>query len=153
MRTNDKHSKLSRIARSLLVAGGVLLTSLVVFAPATEARDHRDAHSSWQKGHGNGHGNGHGRGHQSYRFTEVPRRMHGHYRSDFRYAYAGRTYYGPHHHYHAMYRYPVVVGGVVRYRPYYYCNDELFVTGYVPLPRVVVGVNIRPGIHVYADAY
>jgi hypothetical protein len=149
MRTNDNQSKLSQIARSLLVAGGVLLTSLFAFSPAAEARDHRDSHSGWH----NGHGNGHGRGHQSYRFTNVPRRMHGHYRSDFRYAYAGRSYYGPHHHYHAIYRYPVVLGGVVRYQPYYYCNDDLFVTGYAPLPQVVVGFNVRPGIHISASAY
>lgn len=142
MRTNENHRRLSRVARSVLFAAGVLLASAVALSPVTEARDHgdRDHRDSGPSRH-------------SYRFVEVPRRMHGHVRSDFRYAYAGRTYYGPHHHHHAVYRYPVVVGGVIRYRPYVYCNDELFVTGVVPLPRVVLGFNIRPGIHIHAGAY
>ena len=86
-------------------------------------------------------------------FRSVPHRIYYSSRAYYQPYYYGRVYFRPHHHYHSIYRYPVVVGGVVRYRPYYYCNDELFLTAYAPLPRVVVGVNIRPGLHIYADAY
>lgn len=138
MRTNHSDSSFTRIARSVLLAGGVLLTSVVAFAPAAEARDHDDRGRKQ---------------HHAYRYTDVPRHMHRLRRDEFRHAYAGRAYYRPHHHNHAIYRYPVVVGGIVTYRPYHYCNDELWVTGYAPLPRVVVGVNVRPGIRIHIDAH
>ena len=63
--------------------------------------------------------------------------------------YVGRAYYRPHHHYHRIYNFPVVVGGVVSYRPYDYCDDRLFVGAFVPLPRVVIGLNVTSGRPVY----
>ena len=135
-------------SRVVLVAAGVLVTSAVAFSPAAEARDH----GKHQKHHDRTRSHRDDRNHD-YRFVDVPRHMHAHHRHEFRHAYAGRTYYGPHRHHHVIYRYPVVVGGVVTYRPYSYCNDELWVTGYAPLPRVVIGFNVRPGIHIHAGAY
>ena len=138
----------TQFPRSLFVAAGVLVMSTVALAPAAEARDH----GKHKRHHDCARAHRHDR-HHDYRFIDVPRRIHARHRNEFRDAYVGRSYYRPHHHHHAIYRYPVVVGGVVRYRPYHYCNDELWVTGYAPLPRVVIGFNVRPGIHIHADAY
>jgi hypothetical protein len=38
----------------------------------------------------------------------------------------GRSYYAPHRHYHASYRFPVWVDGAVAYQPYTYCEGRLF---------------------------
>ena len=82
--------------------------------------------------HGNGHGNGHGKHghpgkHQGYAAypVVVPRAIaHGHHGWYDPY-YAGSAYYGPHHHVHYTYRFPVYVGQTVVYRSYAYCGDSL----------------------------
>ena len=117
--------------------------------------------------HGNGHGNGHGKHghpgkHQGYAAypVVVPRAIaHGHHGWYDPY-YAGSAYYGPHHHVHYTYRFPVYVGQTVVYRSYAYCGDSLYVPApaYVapvvaapvlapaPLPRLAIGWNVAaPG--------
>jgi hypothetical protein len=80
---------------------------------------------------------------------ELPRAIHRAHVDAFRSFYRGQAYYGPHHHYHAVYRYPVYgAAGHVYYRPYSYCNDALFIAGGVPVPRIVV--SVRPGGYYYA---
>lgn len=60
----------------------------------------------------------------------VPRRIqvgyHDSYYDPYRH---GRAYYGPHRHYHEVYFFPVVVGGLYRYQPYYYCEGALYSAG------------------------
>src|SRR5262245_13380853 len=91
--------------------------------------------------------------HDVRRVLEVPRAIHAAHVDAFRSFYRGNTYYAPHHHYHAVYRYPTYVGAHVYYRPYYYCNNALFVApgygyGYgYPAARIVV--NIGPGGYYY----
>ncbi|HKQ96406.1 MAG TPA: hypothetical protein VJV75_00880 [Candidatus Polarisedimenticolia bacterium] len=104
------------------------------------------------KDHGNGkHGRGNqGKGHQvqsgHYRVPQVITVEH---RGDYRPYYSGRSYYAPHHHYHAAYRFPVWVNGVVAYRSYPYCDDHLFVTGAVALPQLAFNFTYaRPGAYV-----
>ncbi len=41
----------------------------------------------------------------------------------------GRAYYGAHRHYHEVYFFPVIVGGVYHYQPHYYCEGGLYGTG------------------------
>ena len=79
------------------------------------------------------------------RYVAIPRRIHGEHWREIRHTYVGRVYDRPHHHDHRIYSFPVVVGGVVAYRPYDYCDDRLFVSALVPLPRVVIGLNVTPG--------
>ncbi len=38
----------------------------------------------------------------------------------------GSEYYGPHHHNHLIYNFPVWIDGSFSYRPYTYCNDHLY---------------------------
>ena len=82
------------------------------------------------------------------RVLEVPRKIHHSHVNAFKSFYHGRSYYGPHKHHHAVYRYPVYYGGHVSYRPYHYCNDSLFITHHAPLPRIYV--TVRPGGYYYA---
>jgi len=44
--------------------------------------------------------------------------------------YWGRVYHGGHHHYHAVYAFPVYVDDALLYRPYSYCEGEFYATGY-----------------------
>lgn len=49
----------------------------------------------------------------------------------------GQEFYGPHRHYHDVYSFPVLVDGVVVYRPHVYCGDRLFAgVGYYPRGNV-----------------
>jgi hypothetical protein len=81
--------------------------------------------------------------HDVRRLLEIPRAIHRAHVDAFRSFSGGRVYYGPHHHYHSVYNFPVSYGGRVSYRPYSYCNDSLFIGAGVPVPRIVV--NVRPG--------
>ena len=132
----------NRVGRTMLLVAGALTAVSIAFAPAAEARDHKDSdrvHRHSQGRHGG----------RDVTYVAVPRRIHGDHWGEINHQYAGRAYYRPHHHYHRIYRFPVVVGGVVTYRPYYYCDDQLFVTASVPLPRVVIGFNFTAGQPVY----
>lgn len=55
-------------------------------------------------------------------------------RGDLEVYFDGQEYYGPHRHYHDVYSFPVLVDGVVVYRPHVYCDARLFsgVGGYYP---------------------
>jgi len=129
-------SNRTRFAGAAALVAGVMTALAVSFTPAAEAREIRGP-VEVHRGH-QGHGGNHG-----VRYVAVPRHVHGAYWGDIHYRYAGRSYYGPHHHYHTVYRFPVLVGGVVTYRPYYYCNDALFVTASAPLPQVAIGFNFN----------
>lgn len=50
--------------------------------------------------------------------------------------YQGRAYFRAHHHYHAVYQFPVYGDAGYFYRPYTYCGGELF--------------HVRAGHHGYA---
>lgn len=84
---------------------------------------------------------------RAHRLLDLPRRIHARHVSEFRNFYSGRSYYGPHRHFHKVYRYPVYVGHRVVYRPYSYCNDDLFVQASVGLPRI--SVSVYPGNPIY----
>jgi hypothetical protein len=100
------------------------------------------------------HGN-QGRGHQSQGrqvregYYRVPQVITVEHRGDYRPYFSGRSYYAPHHHYHAAYRFPVWVNGVVAYRSYAYCDDHLFVNSAVVLPQLAFGFSFgHPGAYV-----
>ena len=136
----------------------VLVAALALFPMAALAHGNGKGH-----GHGNGNGKhgkyGHTGKHQGYAAypVSVPRVVvHGH-RGWYDPYYAGSAYYGPHHHAHYTYRFPVYVGQTVVYRPYAYCGDSLFVPAPVyaapvvvqqpvyvpaPLPRLAIGWNV-----------
>lgn len=127
-----------RITRLLLIATATLAMGALGFPAAALADGHGHAY-----GHSNGHSHGDARGYAAYPI--VPRTIAGHggYYQPY---YGGRVYYGPHHHYHAYYNFPVYVGGAVAYRPYYYCGDSLFINGAVALPHLAFGINFgSPG--------
>jgi len=132
-------STLKRLARIVRVSG--IDAAAIVLAPSSEqagssALSARDVHKRVVK--------------DVRRVIEAPRYLHRAHVSAYRSFYHGRSYYSPHHHYHAVYRYPVYYGGHVSYRPYSYCNNSLFITAGVPLPRLVV--NVGPGGYYYGPA-
>src|SRR5262249_8583681 len=47
--------------------------------------------------------------HDVRKVLEIPRSIHQAHVDAFRAFYRGNVFYGPHHHYHAVYRYPVYV--------------------------------------------
>ena len=55
------------------------------------------------------------------------RHEHRHRYGDY---YYGRVYHGGHRHHHRVYRFPVYVEGALAYRPYAYCGDRYYATGY-----------------------
>lgn len=100
-----------------------------------------------------------GHGHQSqgrqvragqYRVPQVITVEH---RGDYRPYYKGRSYYGPHRHYHNSYRFPVYVNGAVVHRPYAYCGDQLFVTSAVALPQLAIGFSFSQPGGAYVSGY
>ena len=82
--------------------------------------------------------------HDLKRFFDLPRQIHEAHRAAFGALFGGRMFYGPHHHYHAIYRFPVFVGGRVITRPYTYCNDSLFIGAGEPLPPLAIDVHVAP---------
>src|SRR5262245_3411407 len=137
----------TRFTRIILITAAALAAGVFAF-PAPALAD------GGGHGHGYGHGNGHGHayGHSNgpahgyAGYPTVPRTIVVAQRGYYQPYYGGRVYYGPHHHYHAYYRFPVYVDGVVAYRPYYYCNDALFVSGGAVLPHLAFGINFgSPG--------
>ena len=120
--------------KKLVPAFGFLLALLVAF-PSLSRAEHRH----------HGHGNPHGHSRKAYlepRFRPpVPRRLIVQERSYTQPFFTGRSYYRPHHHYHAAYRFPVFVNGVVAYRPFHYCGDRIFVSAAVPIPPLAFSLN------------
>jgi hypothetical protein len=80
---------------------------------------------------------------------ELPRHILSEQREMFRSFTSERNYYAPHHHYHMIYSLPVYIDGTVVYRPYSYCNDELFMAGTVPLPPLMFGFDAQTPYPVY----
>jgi hypothetical protein len=78
---------------------------------------------------------------RAYNHHAVPRVLYTREREVFSPYFAGQVYYRPHHHDHIVYRFPVLVNGVVVYRPYYYCENRLFVATSIPMPRLAFGVE------------
>ena len=136
----------------VMLATAAAFLAAVMFATAAPA--HAKEHGHQNHGH---HDNGnHNNGHQGYShgprrvqsvpYYAVPQVLTSDYRGTFQPYYHGRSYYAPHHHYHASYRLPVYYNGAVVYRPYAYCGDRLFVTGAVALPQLALSFNFgAPG--------
>ncbi|PYQ10436.1 MAG: hypothetical protein DMH00_11310, partial [Acidobacteria bacterium] len=135
--------------RRFLPTLGILIAVIAVLA----AFPHDSIADDWHRGHGRGHWNrGESRLHDRI-YASVPQRIYVENRTYYRPFFAGRHFYGPHQHYHATYRFPVVVNGVVVYRPYSYCGNHLFVTASVPLPRLAFNLVFGAPIAVYGPAY
>ncbi|KAB2962417.1 MAG: hypothetical protein F9K18_09840, partial [Thermoanaerobaculia bacterium] len=58
--------------------------------------------------------------------AHVPLAIHHQHLRDLEIFLDGRSYYGPHRHYHDTYAFPVWVGESVVYQPYAYCGGRLF---------------------------
>jgi hypothetical protein len=107
--------------------------------------------SAKDNGHHGQHGRGpQGQGHQARSgYYRVPQVIAVEHRGDYRPYFTGRSYYAPHNHYHAAYRFPVWVNGAVVYRTYPYCENHLFVNGAVTLPQLAIGFTFgNPGTYV-----
>jgi hypothetical protein len=92
--------------------------------------------------HGHGHYKDGPRGEaRGYYSKTVPRYIAVEQRGYYSPYSAGRIYYPKHHHYHVRYQFPVVLDGAVVFRPYVYCGDRLFVSGFVNLPQLALGVQ------------
>ena len=81
--------------------------------------------------------------------SRVPRVIAVGHRGSYRPYFTGRSYYAPHRHYHAAYRFPVYLNGAVVHRSYPYCGDHLFVSGVATLPQLAIGFSFgQPGAYV-----
>jgi hypothetical protein len=155
--TTNRATHHTRLGKKSLAVTAVLFAALSLSPMAALADGH---------GHGNGHGKHGSPGkHQGYATypVAVPRVIvHSHHGWYDPY-YAGSAYYGPHRHAHYTYRFPVLVGQTVVYRPYTYCGDSLYVAAPVyaappvyvappvysapllvpaPLPRLAIGWSV-----------
>src|SRR5215471_8110600 len=105
------------------------LTVLLVIAGFSISRAQAD---DWHHGHGYGHG--HGNHAHAAAYSTVPHWIPPESRAFYHPYYAGHVYYGPHHHYHSVYQFPVYANGAVVYQPYNYCGNHIFVGAALPLP-------------------
>ena len=67
----------------------------------------------------------HDRSFRHHRF-DIPQRLHDDRHHMYRPYYEGTVYFAPHHHRHAIYRFPVTVGRGPVFREHFYCDGELF---------------------------
>lgn len=123
-----------RLWRSSWKAISNLLLVMLVIQPVLARAD------DWGR-HGRHHSSGVDVRIRAYNHHAVPRVLYAREREVFSPYFAGQVYYRPHHHYHIVYRFPVLVDGVVVYQPYYYCENRLFVAASVPVPRLAFGVE------------
>jgi len=128
-----------RVASRLLVSAALAVAGLL---PTVALAD----------GHGHGHKGNHGN-HGYYSYPQVPRVITVERRGYYSPYISGRAYYAPHHHYHALYRFPVFVGGAIQYQPYYYCGSSLFLNSVVALPHLAFGINFASPGGLYLGGY
>ena len=133
----SSHSVRSKF-RATMLAASVVAVGLVGYAPPAEA-----GHKHHNRGHAVHKHHGHRRD------VSVPRVIRG--RAEYGRFYAGRAFYAPHRHYHPTYRFPVLVNGVVVYRPYSYCGEHIFLSRPVALPRLAIGFNLGGVSGYYVD--
>ena len=133
-----------------MLAALSLLVAALLFSPvAARADDDHDRERHRERHRGT---HLHKR-HHGYARREVPRRIYYRDRRAFQSYYAGSVYYRPHHHQHRAYHLPVFIDGVVVYRPFFYCEDHLFLTASAHLPRLAIGIEFgSPGV-VYEPGY
>lgn len=133
-----------RMARSMMLAGAALAALILAAQVPAEAHG--------KHGHHPRHGAAHAYPYYpSSGAVYVPRRFYAPDAVTYRPWFAGQVYYGPHRHYHASYRFPVMVDGAVVYRPYAYCDDRLFVSATIPVPRLVIGFNLGPDVAIHGE--
>ncbi len=87
------------------------------------------------------HGHGHGPGWVRGAFV-VPARLGHAALPTYRSYHQGRAYYGPHRHYHEVYHFPVRVTSGHAYRPYHYCEGDLY-GGHLAYQGVGFGFEVR----------
>ena len=132
--------KARRVASRSLFSAAVVIAGLLASVAMAEAH-----------GHGKSHGNSGKHGHYSNR--PVPRVITVDHRAYYSPYISGRSYYAPHHHYHARYVFPVFIGGAVQFHPYYYCGDSLFLSSAVALPHLAFGINFSSPGGLYVGGY
>lgn len=76
----------------------------------------------------------------------IPMEIHREHMQDLAYFLSGDVYYGPHHHNHATYNFPVWIDGEVYYRPYSYCNGRLY-GSYASRPQFWSGWGVESQGH------
>ena len=140
----QNRSTLSRLVRHLALIGGVLTIIFVVVPSAAEAGEFPGPLKALHRLHMQVRSN-------VLHAVDHATRFHDGYRPEFRPRYPGQAY-DP-RYYRPSYRYPVVIGRVGAYRPHGYCNDRLYVNGYVGIPPVGIVFEVRPDRRVYRDAY
>ena len=141
MRTGNRQI-VKRLAKSLVLAGAAIAALSLAATPAV-------AHGHGRGRHGDAHGHaGHGAVYApgpAYRPVAVPHRIVYRDVRAYRPWYAGTSWYGPHRHAHAVYRFPVYVNGAVVVQPYTYCGEHAFVSAGVAFPRLALDVQAVPG--------
>ena len=137
MKRNDQPRR-TRLGLSALGVIGFAAFAMVAAPAPAEAGDRHHHHKYKVYSHGYRHVYGHTRPAVHYvappvRYVTAPVRLD-HVSADiYRPYYWKRTWYAPHRHAHAIYRFPVATADGPVYTPYGYCGNRIFVA-----PRPVV---------------
>ncbi len=119
MNTNRRRS----FFRAALTLGGAIVAAVLLSATPADAHGARGGH---YRG-----GVAVGPRHMAPAHFVVPRAI-GPHRGGFYQPYYVGQYYGPYHRPYMVYRFPVVVGGSVVYRPYVYSGGQLVIGAAIP---------------------
>ena len=110
------------LAVALFAAGSLLASAPVSAGPPSPHEVHREIHGHLRHVLGGVHD-------ALSVLASIPVMLDLHVHPEYEVYLGGQEYYGPHGHYHPLYRFPIWVDGVVVYRPQYYCGGRLFVAG------------------------
>ncbi|MFQ5669223.1 MAG: hypothetical protein ACE5HD_01735 [Acidobacteriota bacterium] len=152
------HGRRRQIGAALGVAGLLVFSGIFLPAPALAGSNHR-VHGHFDR-HGH-HGAARHRGHH-VSASHPAESVHGHARVGNHHErfeaprhivrgevefynpyYRGRVYYGPHHHYHPVYAFPVYTTYGAVYYANYYCDGRYYGRGSVAYhsPRFSISVG------------
>lgn len=110
------------LAVALFAAGSLLASAPVSAGPPSPHEVHREIHGHLRHVLGGVHD-------ALSVLASIPVMLDLHVHPEYEVYLGGQEYYGPHGHYHPLYRFPIWVDGAVVYRPQVYCGGRLFVAG------------------------
>ena len=134
-----------KTGRLIAATSLAVLTAIVAASPAEAGNKHGNkhgrhgsyGHDSDRRSYYHDSDRGHHYGpyrQRAYRSIAVPSYIAAYRAPSYDPYYDHRVWSGPHHHYHPVYAFPVVVQpGVIAYAPHTYCNGHLYGRGDVVL--------------------
>jgi hypothetical protein len=148
-----KPERFPRIRRAAAACAVLLVTTALGAAPAWAGHGHGRGHH--RHSHAAHHRHSHGCGHRApavvarpyyspaWRPVVVPRVLVPRAVYEVEPYRAGYAYYAPHHHHHALYRFPVIVDGAHAWRTHAYCGDHLIADSHLDVATPRFGLHVR----------